>query len=288
MLIEKAIPLIDSISSLSERYSAWMCDIWGVIHNGVAPFPQAVEACRAFRKRGGVVVLITNAPRQRQIIEDILAEMGVGADVYDAIVTSGDVTLSLLREKPGARIFHIGPPRDEPMFDGLDVVRVPPDQAELILNTGPYDDDNETPEDYRALLETLIARRLPMICANPDIKVERGGKLIYCAGALAALYEDLGGEVAYAGKPYAPIYELAFAEIAARLDRPPLRSSILGIGDGVNTDIRGAHDFGMDAVYIASQVHLENGAEALTPSAVAGLFSGKSFRPVAAQAALAW
>jgi len=288
MLIDQPIPIIGSIAALAGRYSAWLCDIWGVIHNGVAPFPKAVEACRTFRQGGGVVVLITNAPRPRGTIAHILSEMGIGGDAYDAIVTSGDVTLSLLRERPGVRIFHIGPPRDEPMFEGLDVVRVQAAQAELILNTGPYDDDNETPEDYRALLETLSERRIPMICANPDLRVERGGKLIYCAGALAALYEDLGGQVTYAGKPFAPIYELALAEIAARLGRTLPPSQVLGIGDGLNTDIKGAHDFGMDAVYIASQVHLESTGQDLTPSAVSKLFSAKTFRPIAAQAALAW
>lgn len=288
MLIDKTVPVLPSVAELAKAYDAWMCDIWGVIHNGVDTFGEAVEACCAFRAGGGTVVLITNAPRPRSFVEQQLAGMGVPSNAFDAVVTSGDVTLSLLRQREGQKVFHIGPERDRPMLDGIDLLRAEPHDADFILNSGPYDDDNETPDDYRALFESLMLHKLPMICANPDMMVERGGKLIYCAGALAALYAELGGHVIYAGKPYPPIYDLALSEIEARRGAGVARPRILGIGDGVNTDVKGAADFGMDALYIASAVHLGSGGEDLSTAGVFKLFSGKPFRPVAAQSRLTW
>jgi HAD superfamily hydrolase (TIGR01459 family) len=287
MLIEKPpIPIIESAASLIGGYDAWLCDIWGVIHNGVKPFPSAVEACRSYRRGGGTIVFITNAPRPSAFVREQLGALGVPGDAYDDIATSGDVTLDLLARREGQAMFHLGPDRDKPMLDGLDLRRVGPDEAEFILNSGPFDDDRETPENYRALFERLAARRVPMLCANPDLMVERGGRLIYCAGALAQLYAALGGSVDYAGKPYAPIYDLAFARLqAARGGLRPARA--LGIGDGVKTDVKGAADYGLDALYIASAVHLGEGG-ALTSEGVAALFAEADYRPIAAQSVLRW
>ncbi|MDX2264036.1 MAG: TIGR01459 family HAD-type hydrolase [Hyphomicrobiales bacterium] len=279
--IPPPIPIAPSIAELASRYGVWLCDIWGVLHNGVSPFPSAADACRTFRAQGGKVALITNAPRPTEFVAAQLAAMGIDG-VYDAIATSGDVTMRLLRERAGQAVFHLGPERDKPILEGLDLRRVGPDEADFILNSGPFHDETETPEDYRALFTALAARTVPMVCANPDHKVERGDTVIYCAGALAALYEQMGGAVVYAGKPHAPIYELALHKLGVDAGA----SRILAIGDGVYTDILGAAIFGVDALFIASGVHM--GRAGLDAESLAALFDKTSFRPVAAQARLAW
>lgn len=280
------IPILPNIAALAGNYDVWLCDIWGVIHNGVTVFPAAVEACQAFRAGGGKVLLITNAPRPTDFIEAQLTSMGIHG-VHDAIATSGDVTVTLMRQRAGQAVFHLGPDRDKSMLDGLDLRRVEPQDAEFILNSGPFHDDIETPEDYRQQFKSLVARGVPMLCANPDLTVERGGHVIYCAGALAALYEEMGGEVAYAGKPYAPIYDLAFKNMTAG-DAVPEKGKVLAIGDGVNTDIRGAANYGLDAVFVASGVHVKGSSNGLTPEALEALFASLPFRPIAAQARLSW
>lgn len=277
------IPILSSVESLARRYDVWLCDIWGVIHNGVAAFRPAVEACQKFRAAGGKIAFITNAPRPADFVAAQLRDLGVEG-AYDTIATSGDVTMTALRDREGQRIYHLGPERDKPMLASFRFNHTKAEAADFILNTGPFDDETETPEHYRARLEEWAARRIPMFCANPDMKVERGGKVIYCAGAIAALYQQIGGEVAYAGKPYAPIYDLAFAA----LGMPPDKRKVLAIGDGVHTDIAGAAAIGVDALFIASGVHVTGSSDGLTGEALAELFAGTPFRPVAAQARLTW
>ncbi len=289
MLIDKnPVPILQNIGSLARRYDAWLCDIWGVIHNGVSYFADAIDACQKFRASGGTVILMTNAPRPAHFVADQLAAMRIPRDCYDDIVSSGDVTRSLLEQRAGQAVYHIGPERDAPMLDGLDLSRAELDEADFILNSGPFHDETETPKDYEDLLSELAARRLPMICANPDLMVERGGKLVYCAGALAELYSQLGGQVIYAGKPYGPIYERAAIIIGEQRGNIPDKTKILAIGDGVKTDIKGAADFGIDSVFIASAVHVETSGNGLEPDALAPLFSGNSSRPVAALEKLRW
>lgn len=289
MLIDKnPVPILHNIGPLASCYDAWLCDIWGVIHDGVSYFPEAVEACQRFRAGGGTVIFITNAPRPAQFVANLLAAMRVPRDCYDAIVTSGDATLSLLQERLGQAVYHLGPARDAPMLDGLDLRRAEPGEADFILNSGLFDDETETPEDYHALLAGLAERQLPMICANPDLMVERGGKLVYCAGALAEAYARLGGAVIYAGKPYGPIYERAAALIGEHRGSPPDKAKLLAIGDGVKTDIKGAADFGIDSAFIASAIHVKNNGNGLQPEALASLFSGSLSRPIAAQDRLRW
>lgn len=289
MLIDKnPVPILQNIGSLARRYDAWLCDVWGVIHNGVSYFADAIDACQKFRASGGTVILMTNAPRPAHFVADQLAAMRIPRDCYDDIVSSGDVTRSLLEQRAGQAVYHIGPERDAPMLDGLDLSRAELDEADFILNSGPFHDETETPKDYEDLLSELAARRLPMICANPDLMVERGGKLVYCAGALAELYSQLGGQVIYAGKPYGPIYERAAIIIGEQRGNIPDKTKILAIGDGVKTDIKGAADFGIDSVFIASAVHVETSGNGLEPDALAPLFSGNSSRPVAALEKLRW
>jgi HAD superfamily hydrolase (TIGR01459 family) len=239
------------MQDLSMRYPVWLCDIWGVVHNGVAHFPAAVEALRRHRHNGGLVVLLTNAPRSSAKVATHLAHLGVTREHYDLVVTSGDVTHELMMPYDGHRIYYLGPERDLGVLDDLRIVKSAPDEAEVILCVGLVHDDTQTPQDYAELLARMSRRRLPMICANPDKVVRRGNRLVYCAGALADLYVSMGGEVIMAGKPYRPIYDLAL--VRANEQRPGVSSAgILAIGDGPETDIKGAADYGLDVVLITA------------------------------------
>jgi HAD superfamily hydrolase (TIGR01459 family) len=293
-LTAPTIPVIGSIKEIGSRYRAWLVDIWGVMHNGHRAFPRAVDAARSFRERGGIVVLLSNSPRPTPGVQEQLRRLGVPDDAYDATVTSGDLTRYELGKHKGATVFHLGPERDLPIFDGIPVKVGSAEDAELVVCSGLFDDETETPEHYIELLQKLATRRLPMICANPDHLVERGDKLVYCAGALAAIYDTMGGSVVYAGKPYAPIYELAIETISALAERSVARDEVLAIGDGVNTDIAGAASVGIDAVFVASGLHVptnsggEAGEEMLDELHLAELFASAKRRPLGAMRALAW
>lgn len=284
-----AIPLLESISPLGRRYDVWLADIWGVMHNGIRPFALAVEACRLFREGGGTVILISNAPRPRETVAEQLLQVGVPEDCYDGITTSGDVTRTLIAEYSGRRVYHLGPERDIPIFDDLNVTLGEPETSEAVICSGLWNDDVETAEDYTAFLQRLHALGLPMICANPDIMVERGDRLLYCAGALAQLYEKIGGHVVYAGKPYKPIYDLAFAMARDKRGEHTPRHRIIAIGDGIRTDIAGAAAQQIDSVFVASAVHVASARETeLTSATIADLFAGNHARPVAALSRLSW
>ncbi|MGE0237127.1 MAG: TIGR01459 family HAD-type hydrolase [Parvibaculaceae bacterium] len=245
---------------LSARYPVWLCDIWGVVHNGVAHFPAAVEALKRHRGNGGLVVLLTNAPRSAAKVAGHLAHLGVTREHYDLIVTSGDVTHELMKPYDGHRIYYMGPERDLGVLDDLRIEMSTPEEAEVILCVGLVHDDTETPQDYARLLAQMSRQRLPMICANPDKVVRRGNRLIYCAGALAEIYASMGGVVTMAGKPYRPIYDLALARVAERRGETA-RTAILAIGDGPETDIKGAADYGLDVVLITSGGISQEGAD---------------------------
>lgn len=282
---ETDIPILDSIGGLAARSDAWIVDIWGVMHNGLHAFAAASSACRRFRAEGGTVLMLSNAPRPFTAVIEHMQSLGVASDAYDGGVTSGDVTRDLIAACRDRPLLHVGPDRDKGLFDGLDVRLTRASGAEVIICSGLFDDTRETPADYAALFEPLAARGLPMICANPDVKVERGDQLIYCAGALAEAYAAMGGEVTYAGKPHLPIYDRVLAEIERLRGAPVDRSRILAIGDGVETDIRGGHAAGLQPVLIASSVHVAGG---LSAPALRELFAQRSFAPVAALPALAW
>lgn len=288
------IPVVSSIKDIGSRYRAWLVDIWGVMHNGHRAFARAVAATQSFRGQGGIVVFLSNSPRPSPGVQEQLSRLGVPPTCYDATVTSGDLTRHELAKHKHPRVFHLGPARDLPIFAGLDLTLVPREDADLVVCSGLFDDETETPDDYVKLLQELAAKKLPMICANPDHLVERGDKLVYCAGALAAIYEKLGGSVVYAGKPHPPIYELALETIANLAGRDVAKSEVLAIGDGVNTDIAGAAKLGIGAVFVASGLHVpansggEAGAEVLDRSHLAELFAASKRRPLAAMRALDW
>lgn len=244
---------ITDLDQLTDHADVLLCDVWGVIHNGVNPYIFSVEALKAARARGQTVILITNSPRPADGVIRQFETIGVDRECWDDIVTSGDVTRRLVQEAP-REIFFLGPERDMPLIEGLDVDLVEAGAASAVICSGLFDDETETAEDYRAMLAGFQARDLPFICANPDREVERGDRLVPCAGALADLYSELGGETRIAGKPHAPIYREAMSR--ARAIRGEVSSErTLAIGDGVFTDIRGALDNGVEALFIARGVH---------------------------------
>lgn len=284
-------PALGGLSRIADRYDAVLCDVWGVVHNGLAAFPGAVDALVRMRARGARVVLITNAPRPAPAIARQIDGLGVPREAYDAIVSSGDLTRAALEARPGVKVFHLGPPRDIATFAGLDVVQVGQDEAEIAVCTGLFDDETETPADYAGRLKTLKARAVPMLCANPDIVVARGNTLIYCAGAIAHAYEEMGGEVVYFGKPYPAIYDAALALAAAAGAGIVPRARVLAIGDALHTDMAGAAGYGIDGLFIASGIHAEelsalDGAEP-DGAALARLFAGHA-HPLGVMARLAW
>jgi HAD superfamily hydrolase (TIGR01459 family) len=251
-----------------------LSDIWGVVHNGLEAFPEACAALHTYRQQGGTVILITNAPRPADSVQRQLRKLGVADDIYDAIVTSGDLTRQFVADHPGKRIFWIGMERHNAVHRGLDLVIAPLEEADYIVCTGLFDDETETPEDYRDMMLQARARKLPLVCANPDIVVERGDRLIYCAGAIAELYRELGGEVIFYGKPHRPIYERAMALAAERRGRPTPLDRVLAIGDSVRTDLTGALGFGIDCLFVTRGIHSEEfeGIDQLDPASVKELF----------------
>jgi HAD superfamily hydrolase (TIGR01459 family) len=251
---------IEHLAEIASAYDALLCDAWGVIHDGVALFDGAADALLNFRRRRGPVVILTNAPRPARIIPAQLDRLGLAREAYDAVVTSGDATRAEIGKRGGQPAFRIGPEKDDAFFDDAPVNFTPIEDAQFIVCTGLIDDHNEEPEDYRDLLQTAAARALPMICANPDVVVRWGGRLIWCAGALAQIYERLGGTVIYGGKPHPPIYDLALSRIASLLGAAPERSRVLAVGDGLETDIRGANAQGFGAVYVAGAGGVHDGA----------------------------
>jgi|SRR5262245_7306583 len=279
------IPILTSIGGLAGSSEAWIVDIWGVMHNGASAFAAAGEACSKFRQAGGVVLLLSNAPRPFLAVVSQLDGFGVARAAYNAGVTSGDVTRAMIAPWRGRRVLHIGPARDRGLFEGFAIDFADAFGAEVVVCSGLFDDTKETPQDYAELFAGLVARRVPMICANPDLMVERGDRLVYCAGALAAEYAAIGGEVSYAGKPHWPVYERALAAIDALCGRSVAKDKVLAIGDGIETDLRGAHVAGLRSVFIASAIHAPAG---LNPAMLQELFRSRPFAPVAALPALAW
>jgi HAD superfamily hydrolase (TIGR01459 family) len=282
--------VIERFEPLARAYDVLLCDVWGVVHNGVAALAEAGDALTRFRAAGGTVILITNAPRPGAAVQKILDGLGVPRSAYDAITSSGDVTRGIIEARPAQRVFHIGPPRDRPIFAGLDVTFAPVETADYAVCSGLFDDTIETPEDYREMLAIMRKRSLFMVCANPDIFVERGDTLVYCAGALADAYVALGGEALYCGKPHAPIYEAALAEAAAlRGGEVPPRARVLAIGDSVRTDLAGAAAFGVDCLFVISGLHAgEVGSrETPDPAGLSALFAAGA-EPKAVIPRLVW
>jgi HAD superfamily hydrolase (TIGR01459 family) len=264
----------DSLRELVGGMEVVLSDIWGVVHNGLESFPEACEALHTYRSRGGTVILITNAPRPADSVQRQLRKLGVADETYDAIVSSGDLTRLYVAAHPGRKMFWLGPERDNSIYRGLNAKTAPLEEADYIVCTGLYDDETETAEDYRGMMLKARERKLTLVCANPDIVVERGDRLIYCAGAIAELYRELGGEVIFYGKPHRPIYERAMALAGERQGHPIDRKKVLAIGDSVRTDLTGAREFGIDCLFVTRGIHAEEfeGLDQLDPASVMELF----------------
>jgi HAD superfamily hydrolase (TIGR01459 family) len=286
MINDATPPLIAGLSEIASRYDAAICDVWGVVHNGREAFQGAIDAMRRFRDLRGPVVLLSNAPRPEEGVRAMFEKLAIPLDFYDAIVTSGgEARGDLLRRTAKGEtleLFYLGPARDHPLFEGLNVKVVGADQAELVLCTGLYDDEKDAPDDYRALLETYKARGLSFLCANPDIVVQRGDRLIYCAGAIARLYERIGGEVVYYGKPYAPVFKAALREARKRAKT----THPLVIGDGLETDILGANRLNLDALFISGGIHSAEFRD--NPSALGDLLASSGAHAIGVMPALMW
>lgn len=275
--------ILSAFREIAYDYDALICDVWGVLHDGKHAFEGACDALKEFRQRRGPVVLLSNAPRPVSDLEKQFSQFGVPNDCYDAIVTSGAAARNDLEKRSKretVKFLHLGPERDKGVFEGLNVESVDAAHAEIVLCTGLFDDNVETPDDYSDMLDEMKGRGLTMLCANPDLVVQRGGELVYCAGALAKAYEGIGGAVVYYGKPYKPIYEMTLA--AAKGAKRPL-----AIGDGIATDLRGAMGAGLDALFIADGIHGED-VEPFTEPHIAGLLAKEGVLARAAMRTLVW
>jgi len=282
------IQILSGLHDIADDYDALVCDVWGVLHNGRMPFLAAADALRAFRERRGPVVLLSNAPRLVATLMKQFEHIGVPTDCFDAVVTSGVAARSELAARARGHklaMFHLGPERDRDVFEGLDVENVSADEADVVLCTGLFDDDHETPEDYAGRLAELKERSLTMLCANPDIVVQRGGQLVYCAGALAREYEKIGGEVIYFGKPHPAIYDLTLETMRKTCGRTVTR--VLAVGDGMATDLAGANAMGFDALFVAHGIHAAELGE-MTHETLAQLFEKTGVRARAAMRELVW
>ena len=283
------IRLLDGLSDIADQYDALICDVWGVVHVGPHAHAQACDALRRFRERHGPVVLLTNAPRVPAAVAEQCAGFGVPPDCYDAIVSSGGAARAEIARRAASRhlpLYYIGTSRDVTIYEGLDVSLTGLDQAEVILCAGMRDDANEAPADYGGELALLAARGLTMLCANPDLVVHRGARLYWCAGVLARDYAALGGAVIYYGKPHAPVYEMARAEIAG-LRKGAAAARPLAVGDGMPTDIRGANGQGLEALFIADGIHGEE-IEPYTEAHLDELLARNGVHAIAALRALKW
>jgi HAD superfamily hydrolase (TIGR01459 family) len=291
--------LVRGLAELASGYKVILCDVWGVVHNGLTAFEKAVEALGRFRSGGGKVVLMTNSPNPSRFVEAQLARLGVTRKSYDAIVSSGDIAVLLLVERAGAGVFHLGPPDEAALFEeawalsGKAPRLVPLKQASFVLCTGLADPWHETPADYDAILASMRARNLELICANPDIVVEDGGRLFYCAGAIAERFAGAGGKVIQAGKPFAPIFARALEVARGPGTKIIDRAQVLVIGDAMRTDIKGAHGQGFDSLFVTSGIHRK---ELHGPAQDAGLdaaafrqfMEAADFAPTAAIPELVW
>jgi HAD superfamily hydrolase (TIGR01459 family) len=277
-------------ATLAARYDVLLCDVWGVVHNGVAATAESCAALVKFRSQGGTVVLITNAPRPGDFVQTFIDALKVPREAYDAIVSSGDVTRALVAERAGQRVFHVGPERDLPIFGGLNVELAPIERADFTVCSGLYDDTRETPQDYIKLIDDIRERKLTMICANPDVVVERGDQLVYCAGAIADLYAHSGGDVIYAGKPYRPIYEQAITRAQALRGRAVDHARVMAIGDSVRTDLKGAAAFNIDSLFVTAGIHAQElgGRNEPDPAALRDILTAANVSPTAVMRRLEW
>lgn len=285
------IPAFDGMADIAARYDAFILDVWGVIHDGVELYPGVVNTLEKLTEADKPFVMLTNAPRRSHAVADSMISMGMPEKFCRRILSSGEATFLDLRDRTdpfyadvGNRFLHVGPDRDRNLFEGLDWEEVTAaEDSDLIVNTGPWE-DGETVADYEDLLQQGAARGLPMICANPDLVVVRGGRKIICAGSLAIRYEELGGKVRWLGKPRAEIYDYCFRELAG-FDK----SRIAAIGDSFRTDLAGAANAGVAPVFVAAGIHADElGGWPPDPVALARLSAEWNVQPAATVPGFIW
>ncbi len=284
-------PILTEARDLLSRYDVVFCDVWGVVHDGLTAFVAACEALSRFRAQGGTVVLVSNAPVPQAQVARMLVSRAVPDNAYDAIVSSGDIALAHVIATKFQAVYCIGPrDRDSALFDKIPARKTGLAEAEAIVCSGLTDDRTETAESYRPVLETALARRLPFVCANPDLVVDVGGTLYLCAGAIADLYAHMGGEVFWAGKPHPNAYGTAL-EVAQRLRGGAVKADrILGIGDALRTDLKAAQGAGVDGLFIAGGIHRHDAmtGQAIDAGKLANLFAGSGIPAIGAMAYLVW
>lgn len=286
-----APPVLECAGPLLTRYDVLLCDVWGVVHDGLNAYPDAVDALQRFRAKGGTVILVSNAPVPKHRVEAMLEARNVPTDTWDDIVSSGDIALEHVAERRFKRLYQIGPQdRDRAFFEALTAANAHLDEAQAVVCTGLTDDRREKPEDYRPLLEKARRLGLPFVCANPDLLVDVGGTLYYCAGALADMYEHMGGKVFWAGKPHLSAYETAHRKAEGLRDANVPRAKCLVIGDAIRTDLKGAENFGCDALFVASGIHRHEAMDGneLSPAKLAALFPPGTPTALAAMEGLVW
>ncbi len=277
--------IIRQIDEVAGRYDALLCDLWGCYHDGLRPFPEAVAALRAYRARGGIVLLLTNAPRPIDGVLRFLARIGAPEDSHDGVLSSGEVCATALRAGTHGRAMHFvgSPERDAMLIEAGGIHPAPVDEADAVLCTGLRDDRTETPEMYREEIADWVARGLPMLCANPDIVVDRGETRLWCAGALAVEMERAGGRVHYFGKPHQAVYAAALARIAEIAGRPVPPARVLAVGDGIATDVAGAARAGIASVFVTGGIAAgELGSGMPDPDRLAAYLARHGQAPLAA------
>ncbi len=284
-------PILTEARDLLSRYDVVFCDVWGVVHDGLTAYAAACEALSRFRAQGGTVVLVSNAPVPQAQVARMLVSRAVPDKAYDAIVSSGDIALAHVIATKFQAVYCIGPrDRDSALFDKIPARKTGLAEAEAIVCSGLTDDRTETAESYRRVLETALARRMPFVCANPDLVVEVGGKLYLCAGAIADLYAHMGGEVFWAGKPHPNAYGTAL-KVAQRLRGSAVEADrILGIGDALRTDLKAAQGAGVDGLFIAGGIHRHDAmtGHEIDAGKLAKLFHGSGIPAIGAMAYLVW
>jgi len=248
---------LKGISEISDKFDVYFIDLWGVIHNGVQCYPEALKVLEKLKEQNKKIVLISNAPRPAAVVKVFLETIGLKSSGYDFLVTSGDITREYISLNSSKKNFyHLGPTRDIDLFKDLNVSLTSKEECEEIICTGLVSDEEEKLQDYKTLLDFFLNKKIPLICANPDEVVARGEKIVFCAGALANQYKQEGGVVRYFGKPYSEIYSFALKKIRAHKDfKDKKEINTLVIGDNIKTDIKGANLSNLDSVLILNGIY---------------------------------
>jgi HAD superfamily hydrolase (TIGR01459 family) len=286
------VALLDGFRPLAEAHDGFILDLWGVIHDGMNPYPGAVDVLARLRAANKRVVLLSNAPRRNEAAQHAMRGMGIPDDLYTGILTSGEAVHLHLRDRDdpffaqlGERVFHLGPERDKNVMAGLWLTEVPsPSLADWVLNTGPDDHkSDQSVDDFEDTLEACAAIALPMVCANPDLEVIRGGVRVICAGALAARYAELGGVVRLVGKPDPAIYARVFRMLGLRA-----REKILAVGDALRTDIAGAAAVSIASAWVLGGIHGDELGPSPDAARVRAHAAAQGLEPIAALRAFSW